>query len=143
MTEGYYSPELAKNDDIGTINWPTLPDLPKIKRPHLNWTKSKANKVNPSVQHSTHSVLESVRYKPAVTFRAWSRFWKLICACCYYSGPGKMKKSSIYFGWFFSLEFLKLRFAAVCLHLFSFLFQKAKETLLPMTEFIIVNSIMP
>ena len=94
MTEGYYSPELAKNDDIGTINWPTLPDLPKIKRPHLNWTKSKANKINPSVQHSNHSVLESVRYKPAVTFRAWSRFWKLICACCYYSGPGKIKKRS-------------------------------------------------
>ena len=102
MTEGYYSPELAKNDDIGTINWPTLPDLPKIKRPHLNWTKSKANKINPSVQHSTHSVLESVRYKPAVTFRAWSRFWKLICACCYYSGPGKMEKKHDIFWLIFS-----------------------------------------
>ena len=37
-----------KEDDIGTIVWPTLPDLPKIKRPHLNWRPAKS-KVVPTV----------------------------------------------------------------------------------------------
>ena len=48
--EGYYSQngDNHKEDDIGTIVWPTLPDLPKIKRPHLNWRPTKS-KVVPTV----------------------------------------------------------------------------------------------
>ena len=50
--EGYYTQngDNHKEDDIGTIVWPTLPDLPKIKRPHLNWRPTKS-KVVPTLHH--------------------------------------------------------------------------------------------
>ena len=57
--EGYYTQngDNHKEDDIGTIVWPTLPDLPKIKRPHLNWRPTKS-KVVPTLHHGALKIQE-------------------------------------------------------------------------------------
>ena len=47
--DGYYAPEVDKNDEIGTIIWPTLPDLPKIKKPHFDWIKTKKSKAGVNI----------------------------------------------------------------------------------------------
>ena len=59
--EGYYTQngENHKEDDIGTIVWPTLPDLPKIKRPHLNWRPTKS-KVVPTLHHGALKIQKNM-----------------------------------------------------------------------------------
>ena len=97
-SEGFYTPKLDENDDIGTIDWPTLPDLPKIKRPHLKWKKSKVGATNQSINISV------VDFKPAVTFRGWNsfvriwhKFWKIFCCCCYVDEKGMLWRTKISF----------------------------------------------
>ena len=44
---------------------------------------------------SSHSAIVDFNNKPktssaAVTFRAWNRFWRFICACCYFGDLGSV-----------------------------------------------------
>ena len=61
--DGYYAPEVDKNDEIGTIIWPTLPDLPKIKKPHFDWIKTKKSKAGVNISPQNRINFDKIFHK--------------------------------------------------------------------------------
>ena len=90
-TQGLYRPEIRieSSDEIGTIEWPTRPDLPPIKRPHLKVPRKRSNKVE-SVSSVDYSRPNS-RLKKGHREHSW--FKRKFCGCCILPELGRASAS--------------------------------------------------
>lgn len=85
-SEGFYKPEIRveSDDKIGAIQWPTRPDLPPIKRPHLKVPRRRPNKIGPVASSETNPSVDSSkpssRVVPPKKQHSW--FKRTFCGCC-------------------------------------------------------------
>lgn len=82
-SQGLYRPEIrieSSDDKIGAIDWPTRPDLPPIKRPHLKVPRKRSNKVGSSSSVDYPSRPNSRLKKSHHRKHSW--FKRKFCGCC-------------------------------------------------------------